>query len=203
KSHNERLEWMVGERTAELVRANESLRKSEERFRKMFMSSPCLISICRLADHQFIDVNETWKRISGYGDEAIGMSGNLLQIRAEQEGITGNAFTFDRSLRNVKVSYMTKAEEVRGGLLSTEIIDIGQDKCVLQVLIDITDQLQYEKEMTRLAQLNLIGEMAAGIAHEIRNPMTTIRGFLQLFRAGGGRISDEFVDIMLAELDRA
>ena len=34
--------------------------------------------------------------------------------------------------------------------------------------------------MAKLARLNLIGEMAAGIAHEIRNPMTTIRGFLQM-----------------------
>ena len=34
--------------------------------------------------------------------------------------------------------------------------------------------------MSRLDRLNLIGEMAAGIAHEIRNPMTTVYGFLQI-----------------------
>jgi signal transduction histidine kinase len=39
-----------------------------------------------------------------------------------------------------------------------------------------------EKEMTRLGQLNLVGEMAASIAHEIRNPMTTVRGFIQLLK---------------------
>ena len=38
----------------------------------------------------------------------------------------------------------------------------------------------YEKEMKRLSGLDLIGQMAAGISHEIRNPLTTVRGFLQL-----------------------
>jgi signal transduction histidine kinase len=57
--------------------------------------------------------------------------------------------------------------------------------------------------MTRFDQLTLVGEMAAGIAHEIRNPMTTIRGFLQMWRKEGGNMSPDFVDIMLGELDRA
>jgi signal transduction histidine kinase len=59
-------------------------------------------------------------------------------------------------------------------------------------------------EMARLDRLNLIGEMAAGIGHEVRNPLTTIRGFLQLFRNkqeyGAHR---EHFEMMIGELDRA
>lgn len=44
---------------------------------------------------------------------------------------------------------------------------------------DITKYESLRKEITRLDQLNLIGEMAAGVAHEIRNPLTVIKGFLQ------------------------
>ena len=50
-------------------------------------------------------------------------------------------------------------------------------------LKDITEKKKYEKEMKRLSGLELIGQMAAGISHEIRNPMTTVRGFLQLLSA--------------------
>ncbi|MCL6639054.1 MAG: hypothetical protein K6T80_05140 [Firmicutes bacterium] len=61
-----------------------------------------------------------------------------------------------------------------------------------------------EKEVARLDRLNLIGEMAAGIAHEIRNPMTTVRGFLQLL--GDKQECSAFshyLDMMILELDRA
>ena len=61
-----------------------------------------------------------------------------------------------------------------------------------------------EKEMLRLDRLNLAGEMAASISHEIRNPMTTVRGFLQLMRQKDKYSDDrEFFDLMIEELDRA
>ncbi|GAA3322737.1 hypothetical protein GCM10020331_043810 [Ectobacillus funiculus] len=44
-----------------------------------------------------------------------------------------------------------------------------------------------------------MGEMAAGIIHEIRNPMTTVRGFLQMSK---NHPSTEYIDIMIEELDR-
>ncbi|WP_052487488.1 ATP-binding protein [Gordoniibacillus kamchatkensis] len=71
---------------------------------------------------------------------------------------------------------------------------------MLCVINDITERVRMDKQIARLGQLNLIGEMAAGIAHEIRNPMTTVRGFLQLSKTGVNR---EFADIMIQELDRA
>jgi nitrogen-specific signal transduction histidine kinase len=40
-----------------------------------------------------------------------------------------------------------------------------------------------EHELSRLDGLNLVGEVAAGIGHENRNSMTTVRGFLQLLSA--------------------
>ncbi|KAF1083988.1 Sporulation kinase E [Sporotomaculum syntrophicum] len=70
--------------------------------------------------------------------------------------------------------------------------------------IDITEKKRYEAEMYRLDQLKLTGQMAAGIAHEIRNPMTTVRGLLQLMRD-----KQEFqayksqFDLMINEIDGA
>ena len=69
---------------------------------------------------------------------------------------------------------------------------------------DISKRKHMEKEMDRLGRLNLIGEMSAGIAHEIRNPMTTVRGFLQML---GGKKEysqiKEYFNLMIEELDRA
>jgi len=75
---------------------------------------------------------------------------------------------------------------------------------VLVLGIDITGRKQLEKEMARLDRLNLVGEMAASIGHEVRNPMTTVRGFLQILESKKECIQyKEFFELMIEELDRA
>lgn len=73
---------------------------------------------------------------------------------------------------------------------------------------ELTPLLEHISEqtakMTRLDRLNIIGEMAAGIAHEVRNPMTTVRGLLQ-FLGGKDELikhKDKF-ELMVTEIDRA
>ncbi|HZK56584.1 MAG TPA: ATP-binding protein [Desulfosporosinus sp.] len=58
-------------------------------------------------------------------------------------------------------------------------------------------------EMAKLDRLKLIGEMAASISHEVRNPMTTVKGFLQLLRNKQEPQDIEYFDLMIEELDRA
>jgi signal transduction histidine kinase len=115
----------------------------------------------------------------------------------------GKHINLDLKISNRKISYKTKNGEIRDGLLSTEMIDIHPEPCTLIVLTDITETVHLEKEMSRLDRLNLIGEMAAGIAHEIRNPMTTVQGFLQLSRNNRANLSADIIDLMLDELTRA
>lgn len=63
---------------------------------------------------------------------------------------------------------------------------------------------KFQTEMAHLERLNLIGQMAAGIGHEIRNPMTTIRGFLQVLSNKKDCMKYwEYYKLMIAELDRA
>ncbi len=80
----------------------------------------------------------------------------------------------------------------------------GQTKGVIVYIRDITEKLEMEQEMARLERLNLVGEMAASIGHEVRNPMTTVRGFLQMLGEKKEYLKDrEFFDLMIEELDRA
>ncbi|WP_167859578.1 ATP-binding protein [Paenibacillus cymbidii] len=60
---------------------------------------------------------------------------------------------------------------------------------------------QTEEMLRRSEKLAVIGQLAAGVAHEIRNPLTTLRGFVQLQRTRK-ESSPEQLEIMLAELDR-
>ena len=69
---------------------------------------------------------------------------------------------------------------------------------------DISDKKNYENEMKRLSGLDLIAQMAAGISHEIRNPLTTVRGFLQLLSKKDACLEyHEYFTLMIDEIDRA
>lgn len=82
--------------------------------------------------------------------------------------------------------------------------DQGQIIGIMGIARDITERKQMEAEMKRLDGLNLIGQMAAGIAHEIRNPMTTVRGFLQLLGYKPSFLDyKSYFELMIEELDRA
>jgi len=76
--------------------------------------------------------------------------------------------------------------------------DITQRKKAEENLEE-TRKVLFEKE-----KLALIGQMSAGIAHEIRNPLTTIRGYTQLLKMkeyDKAKV-DSYADIMIAEIDR-
>jgi two-component system, sporulation sensor kinase E len=215
KQRFQNLEDIVEKRTLELTKSNEKLQKeieerkriadhlfrSQERFRKIFESSPLLKAILLQQDLTFIDINPSWSKFTGYScDELTHQKINSKNFIDEA---TGKSIDFNNKILNKKIKYETKNGEVRSGLLSTEMIDIDSEPCTLIVLNDITERVHLENEMYRLDRLNLIGEMAAGIAHEIRNPMTTVQGFLQLTRNKVDKLSPDIIDLMLEELNRA
>ena len=69
---------------------------------------------------------------------------------------------------------------------------------------DITKCKQLEKEIGLYERLSLIGEMATCIGHEIRNPLTSVRGFLQFLGDKNECVQyKEYFDLMICELDRA
>ncbi|MEN6414565.1 MAG: ATP-binding protein [Veillonellales bacterium] len=80
----------------------------------------------------------------------------------------------------------------------------GSIQTLLRITRDITERRQMEKEMARFDRLDLVGEMAASIGHEVRNPMTTVRGFLQMLgRKNKDSRQAEYFNLMISELDRA
>jgi two-component system sensor histidine kinase HydH len=69
---------------------------------------------------------------------------------------------------------------------------------------DVTNIRQMENEVARSRHLNSIGSLAAGVAHEIRNPLSSIKGFAVYFkeRLSGNKEDEETADIMIAETER-
>ncbi|CRK83814.1 sensor histidine kinase [Neobacillus massiliamazoniensis] len=69
----------------------------------------------------------------------------------------------------------------------------------------IIAKTRIQKELQRAEKMNAIGQLAASVAHEIRNPMTVVRGFLQIFLVSEHMSKDEitYIQLMIEELNRA
>ncbi|ARU60683.1 hypothetical protein CBW65_05985 [Tumebacillus avium] len=70
------------------------------------------------------------------------------------------------------------------------------------ILRDISERRKTEDLLRNTEKLSLIGELAAGVAHEIRNPLASLRGFVQLMNEDKSSKHSLYYGIMLEELDR-
>ncbi|WP_052352984.1 PAS domain S-box protein [Neobacillus dielmonensis] len=86
----------------------------------------------------------------------------------------------------VKVLYHPKTGELR------EIVSVSRD---------IQIRLETQEKVRKSEKLAVVGQMAAAVAHEIRNPLTPIKGFLQLFNSEK-KLNPEYLPIILDELQR-
>ncbi len=191
----------------ELKEIEEALRLSEERFSMAFNASPIAICINSLEDGRFLDINDSFcrilgtkrEKIIGYNDSQIG-----IWVDTEDRRIVRQSVFEKGSVNDMEVKFAKESGEILFGLYSAERLDINGEICLLSLFKDLTERKQLETEIGRLDRLNLIGEMAASIAHEIRNPMTTVRGYLQFLKDNNNYNKEiEYFDLMIEELDSA
>ena len=97
--------------------------------------------------------------------------------------------------------FLTKEGTYRN--LSWTATSIAKKELIYAVGKDITQQKQLRKKAAVLEKLNFAGEMAINIGHEIRNPLTTVRGYLQrMSLKAPDKLQDAF-QLMITELDHS
>ncbi|MFD1778275.1 ATP-binding protein [Fredinandcohnia salidurans] len=76
---------------------------------------------------------------------------------------------------------------------------------VVLIIENLKQQILLQRELRRSEKMNVVSQLAASVAHEVRNPLTTVNGFLQLI-SRDDNITDKqrnYIDITLSELNRA
>ncbi|UOE92493.1 PAS domain S-box protein [Alkalihalobacillus sp. LMS39] len=94
---------------------------------------------------------------------------------------------------------------LKGDIVETEVTGIPTlfhgEKAVQVIIRDISDRKKAEQLMVQTEKLSMAGQLAAGIAHEIRNPLTAIKGFVQLMKPLE-RQHERYYDIIITEMNR-
>ena len=134
------------------VKTEQALRDSEEKFSKAFRTTPDSISINRLSDGVFLEVNEGFTRVTGYApQEALGKSvidlglwgtpgdERLLTSRLQE---SGEVLDFEASMR-------VKGGALRIGQVSSRTVELNGELCILTILRDVTEQ---KRTQARLQQ---------------------------------------------------
>jgi PAS domain S-box-containing protein len=166
------------------------------------------VGICSFDDqNRFTSVNPAYERITGYVEaELLGKSGLLLWPDDRQDFAQKvlNDFLMGDIKSNVDVELQHK-DGHKINVLATVIPMVEHDKFVgyFAMVTDITEVKMAEEFMRNSEKLSAIGELAAGIAHEIRNPLTSIKGFIQLLFGSANSVKDKnFYNIIMSEFSR-
>lgn len=170
----------------------------EQWFYDVFHNKVTLMAICRIGDDTFLEANGQFLEKLEYDDQGIRQcTWRSLAIEQDHSDIT-------KPPPCGEIEMKTKSGKILTLHTCSVPITYHGEGCRLHIGYDLTKQKAIIRELGRFDRLNLISEMAASIAHEVRNPLTTVRGYLQLFQMRP-TFTDHLpqINTMIEELDRA
>ncbi len=170
----------------ERKQAEATLLQSEERFSKAFHSSPLMVSIARVSDGRFIDVNRNYERDFGWKrEELIGRTSLEVGLwpDAEARRPWAAALLRDGRVVNRETTWRHRNGELQWVSISAESVDMNGEQCILAFVMDITERKQAEEKLQLAASVfthareGITITDATGAILEINATFTDITGY--------------------------
>lgn len=176
---------------SERKRVEEQLRQREEQLRLVFDHAP-LATVTYNEDGNISSANQAFCALLGYTlEEALRLNYRVITHADDLEGAMrrmAEAFRGELERYALPKRYLTKDGRVVHGMLHAGMVHDASGKPLLMVaqIEDRSRQQQAEKEvrqhrerLAHVGRISLMGEMAAGLAHEINQPLSAIGNYAQ------------------------
>lgn len=160
------------------------------------------------AEGRVVTVNSRARRLLGLGDDDV--SGRdiadvlTLEPDLERAGV-GPVVRGAKDMTETETAILVSGGAMPVALSASSLRDESGGRAGTVVLFqDLTEVEALKEEVERARHLASLGRLAAGVAHEVRNPLSSLKGFAQLLRSKSRPGSDEerYADIMIEEVER-
>ena len=191
------------ETSHEFTLMEKELWESEKKFRRIFEDSMDGLILWN-EKYQIVDINCSAVRIFDLPKEKL-LGRSLLDFFSSIEDMKQEIINHIKQVTTNGKKHSSMVIKWHDGSIKhfdystkREIID-GLN---LTVIIDVTEKAEMQEQLRKSDRLNIVGELAAGIAHEIRNPMTALKGFIQLLEPCIKAEHPLYYDVITSELAR-
>ena len=187
--------------TKKLLDSEKELQVTYEQYNSLFMQNPdAVLELDR--EGRIISINPEAERLLEVKEESLkNKSGKILFQLDEKDQLISY---FYQVLNKEAVKFETTIHIKEPKIVRCSLFPIIVQEEIIgvyAVVRDITHIRREEELMIRSEKSSVIGHLAASVAHEIRNPLTSIKGFIQLMQSTN-ELDPRYLDIMLDEIDR-
>lgn len=166
----------IAQRTGKIferIQMEEFLRKSEEKFRSLFENATVGMFKTRVDGSEMLDMNEKFLEILGYErQELLGAPSVIHWADPREREVMIRILEKEDRVTEFECRMLTKQGQVRTCLTSLRIY---REEGVLEgSIMDISEYKKIEAQMRHSQEMKLLGQIASGVAHEVRNPLNAI-----------------------------
>jgi histidine kinase len=152
----------------------EELKRSEEKYRTLFNSDPNPIFVLNLETLEIQDANDRALNFYGYEKGEV-LGGSFLDLADPQEWDRLRKVSWDKEGAIFKVKHHTKDNDsIHVNIRYSSLKDLGQDTVVVTTS-DVTERVKSEAQLIQASKMATLGEMSAGVAHELNQPLSVIK----------------------------
>jgi PAS domain S-box-containing protein len=206
-------------------RQQRDLISSEERYRAIFEQAHDGVGVVTASDHRLVDGNKKFAQMLGYPQQSL-VGRDICEVLKSNEGsdLGGLSEIFECTSSNRseleariwsgerEISIQTASGTPISAAVSCSLLSAGRQKLFVLIIRDLTEQKEHEREKQEMhrqlyqaSKLASVGELSAGVAHEINNPLNCIINFAQLLKddhRAGDESEQRMIDGIIDEGER-